>query len=197
MSYLGTILELEHGSRLTGIGLRPLAREVMQTHGLVYLHVVTLYAGDSATAASGAAATFMPAALATIDGNQPDGGTWFATFQFAADDRDPLRAKRTADAGIMRALDLTGVDGEYLWGLALRASDLREAYAEAGAGDVSEWSVADLLTGVLIGLANISLATIVAGCESAGHPNTRREHRLTRLRDFLDSWAATVEGPEA
>lgn len=163
----------------------------------MYLHVVTLHAGDDATAASGAAATFMPATLATIDGNRPDGSTWFATFQLAADDRDPLWAKRTADAGVLRALDLTGVDGEYLWGLALRASDLREAYADADAGDVSDWSVADLLTGVLIDLINISLATVVAGCEIAGNDASRREHRLTKLRDFLDSWAARYDGPEA
>jgi hypothetical protein len=69
MSYLGTILELDDGSRLTGVGLRPLARELSHQGGTVYLHLVMLPAGGDATTASGAAATFMPATLATIDGN--------------------------------------------------------------------------------------------------------------------------------
>ena len=42
MSYLGTILELDDGSRLTGVGLRPLARELSYRDGTVYLHVVML-----------------------------------------------------------------------------------------------------------------------------------------------------------
>ena len=195
MSYLGTILELDDGSRLTGVGLRPLARELSYPGGTVYLHVVMLPAGDDATTASGAAATFMPATLATIDGNQPDGSTWFATFQFAADDRDSVWVEQAADAAILRALNLTGIGDENVWGQALRADDLRSAYEGAGAGDVSDWSVSDLLTGLLLELANTDLATVVALCGRPASHEGDGELRRTRLHDLLSSWAATYEGP--
>lgn len=197
MSYLGTILELDDGSRLTGVGPRPLARELSHQGGTVYLHVVMLPAGGDATTASGAAATFMPATLATIDGNQPDSSTWFATFQFAADDRDSVWVEQAADAAILRALNLTGIGDEDVWGQALRADDLRSAYEDAGAGDVNDWLVSDLLTGLLIELTNTDLTTVVA---DSGRPELRDregEPRRTRLHELLTSWAATYEGPAA
>ena len=194
MSYLGTILELHDGSRLTGVSLRPLARELSYADGTVYLHVVTLPAGDDATIASGAAATFMPATLATIEGNQPDGGTWFATFQLAADDRDSVWIEQAADAAILRALNLTGVSDESVWGQVLPASDLRRAYEEAG--DVSDWSVSDLLTGLLIELTNTDLANVVSDCGRPAPPDGAGEARRVRLHQMLASWAATYVGPE-
>lgn len=195
MSYLGTILELDDGSCLTGVGLRPLAREHWYQDGTVYLHVVMLPAGDDATTASGAAATFMPATLATIDGNQPDGSTWFATFQFAVDDRDSVWVAQAADAAILRALNLTGLGEGNVWGQALRADDLRLAYENAGAGDVSDWSVSDLLTGLLIELTNTDLATVVADSGRSALRDGEGEPRWTRLHELLTSWAATYEGP--
>lgn len=197
MSYLGTILELEHGSRLTGVGLCPLAGETSHLDGTVYLHVVTLETGDDSTTASRATATFMPATLATIDGALPDGSTWFATFQLAADDRDPLWVKGTADAAVFRALALTGVADDDVWGQALRVRELRQAYEDAGAGDVGGWSVVDLLTGLLIDLTNTDLATVVTQCDGPGTSTDRSDHRRSRLHEMLSSWAATYDGPEA
>ena len=198
MSYLGNVLELDDNSRLTGVGLRPLSRELSYRAGTVYLHVVMLPAGDDATTASGAAATFMPATLATIDGNQPDGSTWFATFQLAPDDRGSVWVEKTADAAILRALDLIGIGEENIWGQALAADDLRSAYRDAGAGNVSDWSVSDLLTGLLIELTNADLATVVADSGSPALPEEDLAAlRRTRLHELLTSWAATYEGPAA
>lgn len=154
-----------------------------------------LPAGGDATTASGAAATFMPATLATIDGNQPDGSTWFATFQFAADDRDSVWVEQAADAAILRALNLTGIGDEDVWGQALRADDLRSAYEDAGAGDVNDWSVSDLLTGLMIELTNTDLATVVADGGRSTPPDEEGEARRKRLHDLLISWATTYEGP--
>lgn len=198
MSFLGTVLELDEGSRLTGVGLLPLARELDSRAGTVYLHVVPLPWGDDATTASGAAATFMPATLATIGGNQPDGSSWFATFQIAPDDRDSVWVERTADAAILRALNLIGVDDENVWGQALTADALQSAYRDAGTGDVSDWSLSDLLTGFLIELTNTSLTTVVANSRKPALPEEdAAELRRARLHDLLHSWAATYEGPTA
>lgn len=195
MSYLGTILELDDGSRLTGVCLKPLARDLVHRDGTVYLHVVMLPAGNDATTASGAVATFMPATLATIDGNQPDGSTWFATFQLAADHRDSVWVEQAADSAILRALNLTGMGEGSVWGQALRADDLRSANEVAGDYDVSDWSVSDLLTGLLIELTNTDLAIVAA--DSGRPPQGERagETRRTRLHELLMSWAATYDGP--
>lgn len=169
------------------------AKSRSETDGTVYLHVVMLPAEEDATTASGAAATFMPATLATIDGNQPDGNTWFATFQLAADDRDSAWVEQAADAAILRALNLIGLGDENVWGQALRADDLRSAYEIAGAGDVNDWSVSDLVTGLLIELTNRDLASVVVACGRSAPPDAEVEARRTRLHDLLASWAATYE----
>lgn len=196
VTYLGTLLDLSEGSRLTGVGLRPLAREITSRTGTVYMHVVVLPDGDNASVASGAAASFIPAALATMDGNQPDGSTWFATFQFSADDRDTAHVERTADAAILRALELTGPGEHEVRGQPLRTDDLRSAYACVG--DVSNWAVIDLLTGLLIELTNADLAAVVADdADATSATESAEERRRARLHRLLHLWASTYEGPAA
>lgn len=195
MSYLGTVLELDEGSRLTGVGLRPLARDLSQRTGTTFLHVVMLPTGVDATAASGAAATFMPATIATINGNQPDGTSWLATFQFAAEGCSPEWAEQTADASTFRALNLIGLDARNAWSQPLTADDLRSAYDHAGAGDVGDWPISDLLTGLLVELTNTTLAKVVADSFGPASGEDEPEVRRTRLHQLLASWAATYEGP--
>lgn len=193
MSYLGGLLEFEEGASLTGIRLQPLAREIASSTGTIYMHVVMLPRADNSKAASGAVSRFLPATLATIEGNQTDGSTWFATFQLALDDRDTLRIQRTADAAILRALDLTGLDDDDVWGTLVTVEDLRAVYDEVG--DVSNWTIADLLTGLLIELTNTDLADVVGDDPNSAAADAS-EFRRGRFRELLDSWAATYEGPD-
>lgn len=194
MNYLSGVLALPEGSRLTGIGLRPLASESTDRRGTLYMHLVELADAENPSAAAGAVATFLPTALATIDGHQPDGSTWFAAFQLVIDDHDALRMKRAADAVITRALDLARVARDAPHGCPLTVDELHDAYADAG--DVTEWALTHLLTGLLLELANIDLLDVVAAANtpmSAG--DDPDENRKTQLQGRLMSWAATYEGP--
>lgn len=193
MSFLADVLELDEGARLTGIGLRPLAREASHTDGSVYVHVVHLAQGSDAGAPSGAVASFLPSALATIDGNQPDGSTWFGIFQLAVSDQDSLRVMNAADAAIFRALELTAVDTTEIWGQLFRLGALRGAYGDVA--DVHYWPIADLVTGLIVELTNTDLAEIVASSttECAELAGERRQESFRRL---LDEWA-TANGSAA
>jgi hypothetical protein len=186
MTYIGSLLELDEGSRLTSIGLRPLAQEEISRDGAVSMHIVVLPDGDDPAAASGAVSTFMPASLAVIDGNQPDGSTWFAIFQLAADQHDLTRVTQTADASMIRALELTGLIDHDLWGLTIPADDLRAEYDDLG--DVTSWSITDLLTGLIIELATQDLSAVVEGDDE----DTSTELRRARLNEMLMTWAASA-----
>ncbi len=196
MTFIGTLLDLAEGSRLTGIGLQPLAREILDTDGSVFVHFVRVSAGDDATTAGAAVTAFLSAAVASVTGNEPDGSTWFALFQFGPDGQDPDWSAETADAAVLRSLDLTRVSDEETWSLVLTAPELRDLYANAA--DVADWSVPDLLVGLLIELTNADLADLV---DEASHPaltgEDLRDHRRNRLHEALAGWAATYEGPDA
>lgn len=192
MTYFGTLLDLSEGSRLTSIGLRPLAGEETSRDGTISMHIVVLPDGNDPAVASGATSTFMPAAFAVIDGNQPDGSTWFAIFQIAPDQHDLDRIERTADASMLRALELTGLIDHDVWGLTIPAANLREEYADLG--DVSSWSIIDLVTGLIIELATLDLAAVVEGDSATSE--TAAELRRSRLNEMLMIWAATHGGPE-
>ena len=196
MTDLASALAVENGSRLTSIGLRPLARTATNRHGSIYMHVVLLPEGDNSTAAAGATATFLPAALATLEGTSPDGGTWFATFQRVVDDRDWLRTRGLADAAIRRALALARIDESTLRGCHLSAAALHEEYN--GVGDVGDWSLTHLLIGLILELANHDLAEVVTevvaevDAETESAPTVERRHEsLLRL---LATWAIELGG---
>ncbi|CCH78210.1 hypothetical protein BN12_2620025 [Nostocoides japonicum T1-X7] len=194
MSYLGNRLELDERSSLTCIGIRPLAHEIVATSGTIYVHVVILPEGSSSTVASGAVAAFLPATLATISGDQTDGPSWFVTFQLAVDDRDAARDEHTADAALLRCLELTGLDTGDPVGQPLRAEELRAAYDAVG--DVSDWTISDLLTGLLIELASIDLADVVAdGSLPAPSAGDTAALRRERFHGLLSSWATDCQGP--
>jgi len=196
MSYLGTLLELPHGSRTSFIGLHPFAKESTTRHGTVYLHIVALPDGSDLAAAGGATSTFLPTALVTIQGNQPDGSTWFALFQLAEGEHDIDALEGVADAAILRALSLTGLDESDVWSLTITADDLRAEYAELG--DVTSWSVSDLLTGLIIELVTEDLAAAFAGGDDPTTGlETAAELRRERLQSLLVAWAETYEGPAA
>lgn len=136
MSYLGTVLGLDEGARLTGIGIQPLAREITDSDGYAFAHIVRMSHGDDASEAGSAVTVFLTTAIACLSGNEPDGDTWFGIVQYAPSHFDAELAECTADAAISRALGLTRVSDSDVSSVAFTAGELREAYPAAGAGDV-------------------------------------------------------------
>lgn len=193
MSHLGMLLDLEDGSRLTDVALHPVEEDhpgLAPTGeggaaGAVYLHVLTPPTTHDPASLANAVAAFLPARLATISGYRPDGRAWIATAQLSPHAIEELNAGPAADAGLRRALGLTGTSVGRFKGLALPAPMLAAAYD--GVGGVEDWSVAELFVGLLVELTNDSLVDIVA------HVNaglSREEDRHGLLEELLGEWSA-------
>ena len=195
MSFLGTALGLEEGARLTGIEIQPIAREVKDTDGCAFAHIVRMPRGENASDAGSAVCAFLPAAIACISGNEADGNSWFAVFQYAPGHLDAEVAEETADDAIFRAVGLTRVREDDVSSLVLTAQELRDAYSEANG--VQAWSLPDLVVGLLIQLTNADLSELV---KSSNHPQLIGvdliDYRQQTLHAALAAWAATYEGPE-
>lgn len=208
MSFLGGRLELAEGARLTAIGLTPYSREAIDTDARVFMHRIRFDGDIEAVAAAEVLAVFVPAAIATLAGTEPDGGAWGAVIQYVpeSDVSPATRAVATggvprvtrsiSDAAIRRARSLTGMRG------AVNAAtysdiDLRIPYTEAGA-KVADWSAFDLMIGLLYQFAsNVDLDAVVAHATSPGGPDGEQHPRAERLRMLLRDWSATNEGPRA
>ncbi len=198
MSFLGTWLELDEGSRLTDIGIQPLAHELRNRDGWVYAHFVRLPGIGDADASSGAVTRFLESGVATIHGNEPDGGSWMTVFQFAPADVDGEWANVTANDALDRALDLCGVSSEDVSWQGFTADELRDAYRDTGADTVADWSVCDLLVGLLVELTNTDLAEVAKGaCDLNLKGDDLVAHRIQHLCTRLAAWASTHDGPEA
>lgn len=193
MSHLGMLLDLEDGSRLTDVALHPVEEDHPDlaptgeggAQGTVYLHVLTPPTTHDPASLANAVAAFLPARLATISGYRPDGRAWIATAQLSPYAIEELNAGPAADAGLRRALGLTGTRAGRFKGVALPARMLAAAYD--GVGDVEEWSVSELFVGLLVELTNADLADIV------GHVNAgslQDEDRSQLLGELLGEWSA-------
>ena len=82
MSFLGGRLELAEGARLTAIGLTPYSREAIDPDARGVMHGIRFDGDIEAVAAAEVLAVFVPAAIATLAGTEPDGGAWGAVIQY-------------------------------------------------------------------------------------------------------------------
>lgn len=195
MSRLGTLLELEDGSRLTDVALYPLGEDHPQhahlgegcAQGTVYFHVLTPQTAHDPASLASAVAAFLPSRLATISGYRPDGRTWIATAQLGPHDIEDLNAGPAADAGLGRALGLTGTRTGRFKGVALPARMLTAAYE--GEGDVEVWSVSELFIGLLVELTNVDLDEIVDRVNAGTREGWSRRDLLERQ---LAEWSARI-----
>lgn len=198
MSYLGLVLDFPTGSRLTHIGIQSVVREATESEGRLFTHLVRLSDGEDAQTVSSAVSVFLPTAFIDIAGYDPDGGAWFVAFQYGPPGVDPEAAERGADGALHRALDLTRTLSHRITTRSLDAEDLRDAYMEKGAVPIDDWTLSELLTGLMLDLANVDLGAVVrAANDTTLDGEARRGHRRRCLDDALHHWAATYEGPES
>ncbi|MFD1826762.1 hypothetical protein [Mumia zhuanghuii] len=156
-----------------------------------------LRGAHDADATASAVAAFLPTAIASLHGVEPDGGSWIAEFQYAPAGFGVQPAEETAAAAIVRALALTGVSADDVSMVPFTAGELREPYESAGSSDVSDWSVPDLMIGLIVDLTNANLSEVVeSATDRALSGDALAEHRQQTLRAVLHGWAATYEGPE-
>lgn len=197
MSFLGTSLALDEGSRLTGVGIEPLAYDLRHRNGSVYAHYVSLAGIEDADSTSGAVTRFLPSSVASIHGSQLDGSSWFVVFQIAPADAIQESSGVRANDGVRRALALCRVnDKEVAW-RGFTADELRDVYLEAEAGSVADWSVSDLLVGLVIELTGTGLADVVD--DASHHPvlegDDLADQRIEHLCARLDDWAGAGDAP--
>lgn len=196
MRSLHELLDLQDGSRLTGVVIMPLGRDVVDGMGKVMLQVA-VGLSESSDIAAQAVSRFLSGTLATIYGNQPDGSEWFATFQYVESDAEPGWLFDVSSAMLERALGLTGVQAEAVWGHSLGWSDLHAIYGFDDIDGVADWSSFDLLLGLIINLTRGDLDGLVAEVEDPSlAPAERAINRRQQFDTLLHGWAAFYNGPE-
>ncbi|CAN5293266.1 hypothetical protein BH20ACT5_BH20ACT5_07510 [soil metagenome] len=196
MRSLQECLELQDESGLTGVCVMPFARQVADGTGQVVLQIAVGLSEASDVAAS-AVSRFLAGTVATINGNQPDGSEWFATFQYVDSSADGAWLCDASSAMLDRALSLTGVDVDAVRGHALGWSDLHGVYDLHGIDGIADWSSFDLLLGLIINLTRGDLGRLVAEVDdltmaTAGRAMRRRQ----QFHALLYEWAAFYKGPE-
>lgn len=195
MTSLPDLLDLDDGARLTGISLLPLAMQVTGASGRVVMQTA-VRVSESGDVAGSAVIRFLPAAVVVINGVQPDGHDWFATFEYVSD-ADPGSGTDVARAGLVRALDLTGVGVGRLRTQDFAWHDLHAVYADRGIRSVTDWGILDLLLGMIIDLPLNDLAGVVERIIDDSIPaDAQPAHRRSRMHAALRSWASRYEGPE-
>lgn len=195
MRTLSSLLELDEQSRLTTVLLLPLSHQLSGTAGSIVMNVAT-GSSDSAGVGGAAVSRHLHNAIAVIGGVQGNGGDWFATFEHAAF-HDPATLHELSRAGVIRALDLTGVGTFTLRTADFDWADLCELYRDSGCRPVDEWSIVDLFLGTVINLWRGDLPGVVEDL-SSDHltGDTAAVHRRTQIHAALSDWSATFEGPE-
>lgn len=196
MRRLTEYLPRSEDTRLMGVVLMPLWRELRDAFGAVAMHTVH-GSNDAGGTAGPAVARLLPSALAVIHGNDGDGGEWFAVFHHV-DSSDEMVEPEDVDRPFVRALDLVGVGTERIYGASFTHHDLELHYPEHDLGTVSSWSSMDLLQGLIINLTVGDLSVVV---ENATDESVPQESRAARRRELLDealrAWATVHSGPEA
>lgn len=184
MSHLGSLLDLPEGARLTGVVLQPLEELSTGPSSAAHLQLAILPETPEPSASSGALTAFLPEVFATMHGSTPDGGTWAAFLLLPHG--GPLKIPRdgVALAPLHRAMGLLGLTGEARRSVPLTQKALQWAYWQKNTSTVADWSMDELLLGLLAELTDVPLRDAVDFAEGA-EPGGRRDH----LMSLLDSWA--------
>lgn len=186
MSHLGSLLDLPEGSRLTGVGLQPLEELMPGPGSTAHLQLAILPETPESSACSGALTAFLPEVFATMHGSTPDGGSWAAFLLLTHG--GPLEIPRdgVALAPLHRAMNLLGLAGEARRSVPLTQKALQWAYWQKNTSTVADWSMDELLLGLLVELTDVPLRDAVDFAEVAGEAG--QDDRRDRLRALLESW---------
>ncbi|MGC5626961.1 hypothetical protein ACPYO6_01765 [Georgenia sp. Z1344] len=209
MSYLGTHLDLEPGARVTGISVGPSSDALYEHQARFFLHRIRIPGGRDGADVAGALARFLPSAVATMSGVEPDGGAWCAVVQYVPEvglarlaRQSPTTprvrvARNIARAGLERAQDLTGTRGEVLEHV-FTDIEARKAFRAEGAED-DDWDAISLLIALLYELpTEVDLNWLDDEIsDPALDGRELHAHRLTELSRLLGDWAVTNHGTVA
>lgn len=194
MTTLADILDLDEAARLTAITVMPRFREIDADSGRIVMHTA-LRASEPGDIAGSAIARFLPDTVVTIAGYQTDGSDWLAVFEYIPE-HVPPRSNEIAARGALRALDLTGV-GADLTTRELARVDLRSMYRSRGIYSINEWSVLDLILGLVINLFCGDLVDVVDAVSGPADAEAgNAAYRRQRMDTLLHEWAAYYHGPQ-
>ena len=205
---LTVTLDLAEGTRLIEIALTPYAHSCNDYAGAFVMHRMRFNDADvPPSEATGILAAYLPAAVMTLSGFEPDGSPWGAVLQMQEVSGSavpgegatpfPFQLMETGTLAIDRACDLTGIHRQPLMHISTE-SDLTERF-EADGANTNGWSAVNLLAGLAIGMASATdYSTLVDLVDANQIPHgDRTEYVGARLHDLLRGWAATYEGPGA
>lgn len=189
MSHLGAVLDLPEGSRLTGITLHPSPAVLSWgLHPTAHLQIVQLPETAEPSAIAGALSVFLPELFASLHGTPSGGGSWAAFLLLTDSELRVIPRDVIALAPLRRALKLLGLDSAEARSLPLTDKALQWAYRQKDLDVETDWSLRELLLGLLVELTEVPLKDAVDfanGSEEAG-PQGREE----RLASLLESWSA-------
>lgn len=188
MSHFGAALDLPEGSRLTGLALHPPRVLSWAPHPTAHLQIVHLPETTEPSAVAGALSVFLPELFASLHGTSSGGGSWAAFLVLTDSELRVIPRDAIALAPLRRALKLLGLEGADTRSLPLTRTALQREYRQKGTDVVTDWTLHELLLGLLVELTDVPLQDAVDfanGPEEVG-PRGRQE----RLASLLESWSA-------
>lgn len=195
MTYFYDRFWFESGSRLTGVWLWPWPGDE-SADNLVLISHVRLGAGQDGVLESDFLSSHLPWAFGGFHGVDADGDPWLVVIQVA-----PAHvASRLVDSSngwwpMVDSLDRAlhwNREAECLSGQGLDRDDLLGIYGDAGVAQalIEDWSITDLLAGLLAECAYVPLSDIVTGrLTGCAFPDTEHDCEYDVFRDVFAAWA--------
>jgi hypothetical protein len=194
MTYFYDRFWFSPGSRLTGFWLWPSAAE-QSVDALTLASYVSLGAGQDSALEADFLCSHLPWAVGGFHGVDADGEPWLVVLQSA-----PGEAAQAVGSSNDWWPMVDGLEQALRWNELARvqSSDgldrdkIVEIYEEAGV-DVDlivDWTINDLLSGLLAGCAYVPLVDVVAGrLVNCAFPNEMHECEHDVFRDVFAAWA--------
>jgi hypothetical protein len=186
----------ESGSRLTGVWQWRWPGADDADDLLVLLSKVSLGEGQDGALESDFLSSHVPWAFGGIHGVGPDGAPWVIVVQVAPASASDLVSSGNPWWCMVDALDRTvdfNAEAEVRTHLGLSRTDLIRAYVEAGVPveSLGDWSVPDLVLGLLAECTYVPLQQIVAGAVTGcSLPDIDHECQHDPFRDAFAAWMA-------
>lgn len=189
MGALFDLLPLQPRSRMTGVW-----RSRVSDYGTQELHAMAhfiwLGEGQDPDVEWDFLGSHLPFNVGGVTGMGPDGGPWMVLIQVAPVVGSVDETVELLTEAMSRALDFNPgawVGDSFAWS----ADDLRELYAEqcVDAGDVLDWGVVDLVSGLLAECCNVELTQIVSGrVAQCAFPDDEHECTHDVFTDVFSRW---------
>ncbi|MDI9916578.1 hypothetical protein [Rhodococcus sp. IEGM 1379] len=195
MGFLFELLDFPDGSRMTDLWNNSWADEATGEE-IASGHFIHLGDDQHVDVETDFLSSHLPFHVAGFGGAFPDGKPWMFVMQKApADIAILLRGQEDPHAMLREALDRAmefNPDAIVAEELSWHHSDLLSVYEDEGvpAATVEEWSVADLLRGLLGQCCGADLTDIVVGFPDCAYPDTAHVCEGDVFDDIFAGWIA-------